>query len=203
MPESSGQGKFAVVRDEDQQLMTFALDHQGLLCLIFRGSKGHNELANLSQKFGFSAKRPIRTLAASQNVDGTIHLVFALQQDVKADQLYVLRPMTSRIADCTSLSGTADFYTGPQWDIHIREILLASSNDGSGPTKTHPQLHLVFEHNASEKFGKIMGTYNSASKAVVDTLQNVEEAKKVMANSLAELITLLRTWPMPQPPSGG
>lgn len=104
--------------------MTFTLDHQDLLCLIYRGSKGHNELVNLSQKFGFSAKQTIRTLATSQNVDGTIHLVFSLQEDGKADQLYVLCPMSSRISDWTGLSGKSAFYTGPQWDIHIREILL-------------------------------------------------------------------------------
>lgn len=128
--------------------MTFALDHQGLLCLIVRGSKGHNELINLSDKFGFSTKQPVRTLAASQNIDGTIHLVFALQQDGKADQLYVLRPMTPRVADWTSLSGTGDFYTGPQWDIHIREILLvmrpprslrqSHANFRRGPATTVP-----------------------------------------------------------------
>lgn len=126
MPETSGQGRFAVVLDEHNQLMTFALDHQSSLCLILRGSKGHNELVNLSQKFGFSSKQTIRTLAASQNVDGTVHLVFALQQDGQADQLYVLRPMTPRVTDWTSLSGTAAFYTGPQWDINIQEILLVS-----------------------------------------------------------------------------
>jgi hypothetical protein len=124
MPESSGRGRFAVIQDENDELLTFTVDHQGILCLIYRGSKGHNELVNLSQKFGFSAKQTIRTLAASQNVDSTIHLVFALQEDDKADQLYVLRPMSSRVADWTCLSGTAAFYTGPQWDIHIREILL-------------------------------------------------------------------------------
>jgi hypothetical protein len=60
----------------------------------------------------------------------------------------------------------------------------------------------LFEHNASEEFGSIMGTYNSASKAVVDTFDDVEKTKKDMADSLAELIKLLRIWPMPQSPPG-
>lgn len=60
----------------------------------------------------------------------------------------------------------------------------------------------LFEHNASEEFGSIMGAYNSASKGVVDTFDGVEKTKKDMADSLAELIKLLRTWPMPQAPPG-
>lgn len=60
----------------------------------------------------------------------------------------------------------------------------------------------LFEHDASEEFERIMGTYNSASKAALETFQGVEHVKKDMADSLADLITLLRTWPMPHPPSG-
>lgn len=61
----------------------------------------------------------------------------------------------------------------------------------------------LFEPDASKEFGETMETYNSASKAVGDTFKNIETTKEDMADSLAELITMLRTWPMPRSPPGG
>ncbi|KAF9770642.1 hypothetical protein IL306_011769 [Fusarium sp. DS 682] len=71
--------------------------------------------------------------------------------------------MSSRVADWTALEGTDAFYRGSQWDTHIQEILLGSSNDASSPerrrviddstwpdpaysrVKTYPQLYLVIK----------------------------------------------------------
>ncbi|ORX63585.1 hypothetical protein K493DRAFT_365211 [Basidiobolus meristosporus CBS 931.73] len=55
----------------------------------------------------------------------------------------------------------------------------------------------LFEHDASEEFGSIMRTYNSASKDLADTFEGIEKTKEDMADSLAELIKLLRDLPLP------
>jgi len=119
-------GEFAVAEDHNGEHMIFTSDERGVLCLIAKGKQGHNELIDLSRKFGFSKEQTVRTLAVSQNLDGTIHLVFALQENGKADQLFVLRPMAPSVDDWIALHGRDAFYSGPQWDITIREILLVS-----------------------------------------------------------------------------
>lgn len=127
MTNKSDQSCLAVAADKNGQPMIFAPDDQGLLCLIVKGKQNQNEIIELNQKFAFSAQQTIRTLAVSQNTDGTIHLVFVIKEDGKADQLFVLRPMTAQPDDWKALSGRDGFYTGPQWDITIREILLVSN----------------------------------------------------------------------------
>jgi len=117
-------GEFAVVEDLNGQPMIFTSDESGNLCLIFKGKDRQKEVIDLSKKFGFSQQQTIRTLAASQDLDGAIYLIFAIQETGKADRLFVLRPMSSQVADWTALAGNGDFYTGPQEDITIREILL-------------------------------------------------------------------------------
>ncbi|KAK2002477.1 hypothetical protein LX36DRAFT_729506 [Colletotrichum falcatum] len=90
----------AVTADTNGQPMIFTRDDQGLLCLI------------------------VKEKQVSQTTDGTIHLVFVIKEDGKADQLFVLPPMTAQLDDWKALSGKDGCYTGPQWDITIREILL-------------------------------------------------------------------------------
>lgn len=136
MTDRSNQSYIAIAADKNGQPMIFAPDDQGLLCLIVKNEQGHNEIIELSQKFAFSVQQTIRTLALSQNTNGTIHLVFVIKEDGKADQLFVLRPMSAKPDDWKSLSGRECFYTGPQWDITIREVLLVSDcgiflSDGS------------------------------------------------------------------------
>lgn len=92
-------GEFAVVEDSNAEPMIFTSDECGVLCLIFKGENGHKEVIDLSKKFGFSQQQTLRTLAVSQKLDGTIHLVFALQETGKADRLFVLRPMSPRVAE--------------------------------------------------------------------------------------------------------
>ena len=126
MAKTSAQ--FAVAEDQNEEHMIFTSDESGLLCLIVKGDQGRNEIIDLSQKFGFTQQQSISTLAVSQNLDGTIHLVFAVQENGKADRLLVLRPMAPQIKDWLALSGRDHFYTGPQWDITIRELLLVNPN---------------------------------------------------------------------------
>ncbi|OAP62182.1 hypothetical protein AYL99_04385 [Fonsecaea erecta] len=138
-------GSFAVALDDKGEHLIFTKDERDRLCLILKGNEGHNELVDLSHKLGFSKQQLVRTFAVSQNGNGTIHLVIAIQEDGKADQLFVLQPMSAKREDWIALSGTSAFYKGPQWDITIKEILLGTSNDGSGPTKSYPQIHLVHQ----------------------------------------------------------
>ena len=126
MAEASAQ--FAVVEDQNGEHMVFTSDESGLLCLIVKGDQGHNAIIDLSQKFGFTQQPSISTFAVSQNLDGTIHLVFAVQESGKADRLFVLRPMSPQTKDWLALSGRDHFFTGPQWDITIKELLLVSPN---------------------------------------------------------------------------
>jgi len=118
--------QFAVVEDRDGKHMIFTTDESGRLYLIVKGEQGQSEIIDLGQKFGFTQQQSISTLAVSQNLDGTIHLVFAVQEIGKANLLFVLRPMAPQMKDWLALSGRGHFYAGPQWDITIKELLLVS-----------------------------------------------------------------------------
>lgn len=123
-PSSRG-ASFAVVQDSNADPMVFTSGEGGHLCLVFKGASGHKEVLDLSKSFGFSQQQALRTLAVSQWLDGTIHLIFVIEEVDKADQLFVLRPISARVAEWKALTGRSDFYTGPQGDdINIREIIL-------------------------------------------------------------------------------
>lgn len=116
---------FAAVRDSNGLPMIFAADQDGLLCLIARKEDGHNEILDMNSKFGLpTPKFQVTALAADQASDGTIHLVFAIREDGKADQLYALRPMSNSLADWKAWIAKSDLYSGPQDDVYVREILL-------------------------------------------------------------------------------
>jgi hypothetical protein len=161
-------GDFYVTEDEHGEHMIFTADSRGKLCLIMKGESGHNELINLSDKFLLSESQVVKALAVSQNRDGQIHLVFSAQRDAQNDDIFVLRPMKPQRAEWKrNFTAEADFYSGEQMNVQVRQILLVSvqnsnlitslnvfkgtsneTNKNKEIPKSYPQFHVVLHESA-------------------------------------------------------
>lgn len=120
-------GDFFVAQDEAGENMIFSVDDDGALQLILRNEMGDNVIVHLSSKFGVAAAEVVTALAVNQDMDGTIHLVFAARQIDGSSKLFVVEPMAPKRQDWnTTESLTGRLYLGEQWAINIREFLIVS-----------------------------------------------------------------------------
>ncbi|OCL02909.1 hypothetical protein AOQ84DRAFT_443053 [Glonium stellatum] len=162
-------GDFYVVEDERGEHMIFSADKRGRLCLIMKEKSGHNELIDLSDKFQIPQGQTISALAVSQNRDGRIHLVFATRQPDGLDRLFVIRPMAPERAEWTrAFDISTDVFTGEQWKINVRQILLGTSNDSSDDATQYPQIYLVFNHQGKPTEDIWALTVNAESRAWIN-----------------------------------
>ncbi|KLP05067.1 Uncharacterized protein LW94_14144 [Fusarium fujikuroi] len=137
-------GDFFVAQDEVGENMIFSVDDDGALQLILRNELGDNVIIHLSSKFGVAAAEIVTALTVNQDMDGTIHLVFAARQTDGSSKLYVVEPMAPKRQDWnTTESLTGRLYSGEQWPINIREFLIGSSNDKKN---TYPCFYMTFNH---------------------------------------------------------
>ncbi|KAF5964697.1 hypothetical protein FCOIX_13289 [Fusarium coicis] len=137
-------GDFFVTQDEAGENMIFSVDDDGALQLILRNEMGDNVIVHLSSKFGVAAHEAVTALAVNQDIDGTIHLVFAANQKDGSSKLYVVEPMAPKRQDWnTTESLTGRLYSGEQWAINIREFLIGSSNDKKD---SYPCFCMTFSH---------------------------------------------------------
>ncbi|KAJ4250995.1 hypothetical protein NW762_011645 [Fusarium torreyae] len=141
------QGKFYVAEDENGEHMIFSLDKRGQLCLVLKGPNGHNELINLSSRLGLADSEKVSSFAVSQNSNGDIHLCLTARNNDAADRLLVMPPTSgNRNAWTCQFDPYKDLYTGEQWGIHVRELLLGTSNDSSTSATAYPQIYLILKH---------------------------------------------------------
>ncbi|KAF4456358.1 Vegetative incompatibility protein HET-E-1-like protein 20 [Fusarium austroafricanum] len=138
-------GKFSVVLDSNGECMIFSVDNTGSLCLILKGTDGHNELLRLGPKFGVADDQQVTAFAVSQNAkDHRVNLVFAVRQKDGSGRLLVIEPMEPKREVWSAENLQDNLYTGnPKWNINISDIMLAGSSDERG---VYPQIHLVFNH---------------------------------------------------------
>ncbi|KAJ3545800.1 hypothetical protein NM208_g2329 [Fusarium decemcellulare] len=140
-------GKFHVAEDDHGELMIFSLDIRNQLCLVMKGAQSHNELINLSDRFGLSKDEGVGSFAVSQNKNGLVHLCFTVRKSGATDRLVVVQPIAASWQDWTrKIDPSKDLYSGEQWNIYVREILLGTSNDSSQQKTSYPQIYLVFKH---------------------------------------------------------
>ncbi|KAF4954223.1 hypothetical protein FGADI_5436 [Fusarium gaditjirri] len=139
--------RFHVAEDDHGEPMIFSLDIRNQLCLIMKGTEGHNQLINLSDRFGLSKDESVGSFSVSQNKNGHIHLCFTARKSGAADRLIVVQPIAASWPEWTrKMDPSQDLYSGEQWNIHVREILLGTSNDSSQQKTSYPQIYLVFKH---------------------------------------------------------
>ncbi|KAF4343598.1 hypothetical protein FBEOM_2508 [Fusarium beomiforme] len=138
-------GNFSVALDKSGECMIFSVDDIGSLCLIVKGTDGHNELLRLGPMFGVPEDQTVTALAVSQNPKNhKVNLVFAVRQKDGSSRLLVVEPMEPT-REAWSVENLQDkLYSGkPGWSINISDIMLTGFSEDRG---TYPQIHLVFNH---------------------------------------------------------
>ncbi|MCJ1395978.1 hypothetical protein MMC18_008864 [Xylographa bjoerkii] len=156
------QGSFYVVEDVQGEHMIFSIDKRDKLCLVVKGSDGHNELINLSTSLGLADSSKITALAVTQSRWSQVHLTFAASGSDGHDNLHVMKPMPAeRKAWLDPAALKAALYTGQLSNVSISDILMGN---GNGQTDAvYPELFVTVELAGKVDIWAITVTNSTAS----------------------------------------